>query len=165
MADKDKVIDSSGPAPEHNITILVFSLVGENCALEAKYVQSIVQMPPRITRVPNAPFHVKGVFNLRGNVVPVLDCGLKMGMGEMVQSSDTRVVVAEIEGIQFGFFVDAVREVREIPDTIIEHQSSYGSDVPIEYIEGVAKFDDGRLVVLLDLVSLFDIRELMEEEG
>lgn len=156
--------DEIAAAPENKFTLLVFDLVGEHCGLEAKFVQTIVHVPPRITRVPNAPYHVRGVINLRGTVVPVLDCGLKMGMGEMVRTSETRVVVAEVEGIQFGFFVDAVREVREISESIIERGQTTSASIDVEYIEGVAKFDDGRLVVLLDLVTLFDIRELLEEE-
>lgn len=150
---------------EKTMTLLVFDLVGEHCGLEAKFVQTIVHVPPRITRVPNAPSHVRGVINLRGTVVPVLDCGVKMGMGGMERTGDTRVVVAEVEGIQFGFFVDAVREVREIPESIIERGQVDTAGINVEYIEGVAKMDDGRLVVLLDLIALFDIRELLEEDA
>lgn len=151
-------------ALDNKITLLAFELVGEHCGLEAKFVQTIVHVPPRITRVPNAPFHVSGVINLRGTVVPVLDCAAKMGMGVTQTTPDTRVVVAEVEGIQFGFFVDAVREVREISEAIIEPGHVDTSGFNIEYIDGVAKMDDGRLVVLLDLVSLFDIKELLEED-
>lgn len=155
----------SAAATDATMTLLVFDLVGEHCGLEAKFVQTIVHMPPRITRVPNAPAHVSGVFNLRGTVVPVLDCGVKMGMGQAERTSDTRVVVAEVEGIQFGFFVDAVREVREVPESIIERGHVDSSGISVEYIDGVVKMDDGRLVVLLDLLSLFDIRELLEEDA
>lgn len=146
-------------------TLLIFDLVGEHCGLEAEFVQTIVHVPPRITRVPNAPAHISGVINLRGTVVPVLDCGIKMGMGQMVRSSETRVVVAEVEGIDFGFFVDAVREVRVVDDSIIDHNAAGAGEIQTRYINGVAKLDDGRLVVLLDLNTLFDIDELVDEQS
>lgn len=152
---------------ENKRTMLIFDLVGEHCGLEAKYVQTIVHMPPRITRVPNAPYHVRGVINLRGTVVPVLDCAMKMSMGETIPSNETRIVIAEVEGITFGFLVDAVREVREVADSTIERNGASGhqGNIDVNYIEGVAKLDTGRLVILLDLVSLFDVAELLEEEG
>lgn len=160
------VVDAS---TEEKQTLLVFDLAGEYCGLDAKFVQTIVHVPPRITRVPNAPYFVRGVINLRGTVVPVLDCAAKMDFGPTEQTSDTRVVVAEIEGIQFGFLVDAVREVREVSSSIIEQNAPRSGEVgrgqiAVEYILGVAKPEDGRLIVLIDLVSLFDINELLDEE-
>lgn len=146
-------------------TLLVFDLVGEYCGLDAEIVQTIVLVPPKITRVPNAQHYIRGVINLRGTVVPILDCIAKMGMGVTENTSDTRIVVAEVEGIRFGFLVDAVREVRVVSDSIIERGGNMrGGEIDASYITGVAKPEDGRLIVLLDLVSLFDINELLAEE-
>jgi purine-binding chemotaxis protein CheW len=124
--------------------LLVFDLVGEYCGLDVNMVREIVHVPPSITRVPNAPSYVRGVINLRGTVIPVLDMAVKMGNAPSQKTSDSRIVVAEYQDILFGVLVDAVREVRTI--------------------QGVAKLEDGRLIVLLDLAGLFDIDDLVQEE-
>lgn len=161
-ADK---ISSEAAAPARVRTLLVFDLAGEYCGLDVSSIREIVHLPPRITRVPNAPAHVKGVINLRGTIAPILDCMVKMGGAPTERTADSRIVVAEFEGIQFGVLVDAVREVRSVSDDIIETETSAGSStIGDEYILGVAKMDDGRLIVLLDLASLFDIDELAEDD-
>jgi len=146
-------------------TLLVFDLVGEHCGLPVNLVREIVHVPPRITRVPNAPHYVRGVINLRGTVIPVLDCAIKMGGSATGHSGESRIVVAEFEGIQFGVLVDAVREVKTVPDSLVETSDMSGAgDISANYVTGVAKMEDGRLIVLLDLALLFDITELLEEE-
>ncbi|MDR1472107.1 MAG: chemotaxis protein CheW [Synergistaceae bacterium] len=153
-------------AADKERTLLVFDLVGEYCGLDVNLVREIVHVPPRITRVPNAPHYVRGVINLRGTVIPVLDCALKMGGSFTDNTSDSRIVVAEFEGIQFGVLVDAVREVRAVPDSLIESDGSASSDsIGAQYVTGIAKMDDGRLIVLLDLAELFEITQLLEEEN
>ncbi|MDR0649725.1 MAG: chemotaxis protein CheW [Synergistaceae bacterium] len=160
-AERNEAVTS---APER--TLLVFDLVGEHCALDVNLVREIVHVPPRITRVPNAPHYVRGVINLRGTVIPVLDCALKMGGAYTDNTSESRIVVAEFEGIQFGVLVDGVREVRAVADSLIETGDASKNDgIGAAYVTGVAKMDDGRLIVLLDLAALFDINELLEEEN
>jgi purine-binding chemotaxis protein CheW len=153
-----------GSVVETERTLLVFDLVGEYCGLDVNLVREIVHVPPRITRVPNAPHYVRGVINLRGTVIPVLDCAMKMGGSQTGNTSESRIVVAEFEGIQFGVLVDAVREVRSVPDSLIESdESSSAGSIGTEYVIGIAKMDDGRLIVLLDLAQLFEITQLLEE--
>jgi len=165
-ATAKKNIDADDAVMEHERTLLVFDLVGEYCGLDVNLVREIVHVPPRITRVPNAPHYVRGVINLRGTVIPVLDCALKMGGSQTGNTSESRIVVAEFEGIQFGVLVDAVREVRSVPDSLIESEdSSSAGSIGTEYVVGIAKMDDGRLIVLLDLAELFDITQLLEEEN
>jgi purine-binding chemotaxis protein CheW len=155
-----------GAVIEKERTLLVFDLMGEHCGLDVSLVREIVHVPPRITRVPNAPHYVRGVVNLRGTVIPVLDCVSKMGGAQTESTNESRIVVAEFEGIQFGVLVDAVREVKAVPDSLIEAANSTGSaSIGANYILGVAKMDDGRLIVLLDLATLFEINELLEEES
>ena len=155
-----------GASTENERTLLVFDLAGEYCGLDVNLVREIVHVPPRITRVPNAPHYVRGVINLRGTVIPVLDCVIKMGGGHTEHTNETRIVVAEFEGIQFGVLVDAVREVRSVADSLIESgDSTKSSSIGDDYILGVAKMDDGRLIVLIDLAALFEIEELIEEDN
>lgn len=160
-----KAYDEERVAEQQN-TLLVFDLVGEYCGLPVNLVREIVHVPPRITRVPNAPDYVRGVINLRGTVIPVLDCAMKMGNTPSQGTAESRIVVAEFEEVLFGVLVDAVREVRTIPDSLVEasNTTSRTGDIGTNYVTGVAKMEDGRLIVLLDLASLFDINELLEEE-
>lgn len=157
--------DYSENVTEQETIYLVFDLLGENCGLNVAEVLSIVLVPPNITRVPNAPYYVRGVMNLRGTIIPVLDCGVKLGGATTVVEQESRVVVAEIEGVQFGVMVDAVREVRSVFDSQVEKpDTSNSSSLSVEYVSGIAKMDDGRLLVLLDLAKVFELEELLEEE-
>ncbi len=154
-----------GNIAEKERILLVFDLVGEHCALDVNMVREIVHVPPKISRVPNAESHVRGVINLRGTVIPVLDCAIKMGNARTEETSESRIVVAEYEDILFGVIVDAVREVRTIKERQIESgATSRGGSIATDYVQGVAKIEDGRLIVLLDLAGLFGIHELIEEE-
>ena len=137
--------------------ILVFELFKENYSLDVNMVREIVRVPPIITRVPHAPRFVRGVINLRGTVIPVMDISQKMGGEPQAINSESRIVVAEYEDVLFGFLVDAVREVSTITDSQVEPADSVDANVDKKYLLGVAKATDGRLIVLLDLVALFEI--------
>lgn len=151
---------------QHDRTLLVFDLAGEYCGLDVNLVREIVHVPPRVTRVPNAPPYVRGVINLRGTVIPVLDCIAKMNGGCTEDTNESRIVVAEFESIQFGVIVDGVREVRSVPESLIESgEHAKTGAIGDDYVLGVAKMEDGRLIVLLDLALLFEIDELLEEEN
>jgi purine-binding chemotaxis protein CheW len=145
--------------------ILVFELFKENYGLDVNKVREIVRVPPTITRVPKAPHFVRGVINLRGTVIPVMDISQKMGGEPQCINSESRIVVVELEDILFGFLVDAVREVSNITDAQVESADSVESSVDKKYLLGVAKAGDGRLIVLLDLGALFEVSEISEEDG
>jgi purine-binding chemotaxis protein CheW len=146
--------------------VLVFNLFGENYALDVNLVREIVRVPPIITRVPNASHYVRGVINLRGTVIPVMDISQKMGGEPQEITPESRIVVAVLdEDVLFGFLVDAVREVSTIWESQIESaDASMDASVDKKYLRGVAKADDGRLIVLLDLASLFELEEGDEKE-
>ncbi len=146
--------------------LLVFELAGENCGLEANYVRTIVTVPPRITRIPNSPGYVTGVINLRGSIIPVLDCQVKMNGMSTSREGDARIVVVEYEGVMFGIFVENVREVRTVYESQIETpDASRTGSIDMDYVVGIAKMDDGRLIVMLDLNTLFGIDEIMQEDN
>lgn len=146
--------------------LLVFELAGENCGLEANYVRTIVTVPPRITRIPNSPNYVTGVINLRGSIIPILDCQVKMNGMTTSREGDARIVVVEYEGVMFGIFVENVREVRTVYESQIETpDASRTGAIDMDYVVGIAKMDDGRLIVMLDLNTLFGIDEIMQEDN
>nr|WP_321500351.1 chemotaxis protein CheW [uncultured Dethiosulfovibrio sp.] len=141
--------------------ILVFGLNDENFGLDVQDIREIVRVPPIITRVPNAMGHIKGVINLRGTIVPVLDISLRIGGSSNDMSSESRIIVVEFSDILFGILVDNVREVNTIYEDQIEQVSDLESTVDQEFMRGVAKMEDGRLIVLLDLPALFQIDALV----
>src|SRR5690606_15326505 len=112
------------------------------------------RVPPVITRVPNAPDYIRGVINLRGTIVPVFDMELKLGMEEKALTEDSRIVVVSWNDIQFGILVDSVREVCTVFDSQIEQNIQLDTSMEKKYLLGVIKQEGGRLVVLLDLVTL-----------
>ncbi|MDD2207519.1 MAG: chemotaxis protein CheW [Aminobacterium sp.] len=144
--------------------ILVFSLGKEEFALNVNEVKEIVRVPPVITRVPNAPDYIRGVINLRGTIVPVFDMELKLGMEEKALTEDSRIVVVSWNDIQFGILVDSVREVCTVFDSQIEQNIQLDTSMEKKYLLGVIKQEGGRLVVLLDLVTLFDLDVILADE-
>ena len=144
---------------------LVFALYEEDYGLDVTYVREIVRVPPFITRVPNSPDYIRGVINLRGSIVPVFDMELKIGMNQKELTDEARIVVVSWNEILFGIIVDSVREVCTIYDSQIESAAKLNTTMDKKYLLGVAKLEDGRLIVLLDLASLFDIDQILDEEA
>ena len=148
---------------DREMIILVFGHNDENFGLEVNDVREIVRVPSSITRVPNAPSHIKGVINLRGIIVPVLDIASIMEGHEHERTTESRIIVVEYTDIQFGILVDEVREVNTIYESQIEQVPEMETSLSPDSVKGVAKVEDGRLIVLLDLPALFQIECLMEE--
>lgn len=144
------------------MTLLVFDLFGEHYAIEVSKIREIVRIPESITRVPNAPQYVCGVINLRGTVIPVMDVAVKMGRKEVERKNDSRIVVIEEEDIMFGIMVDSVREVRSVIVDQIESADSIDSAISKEYLEGIVRTKEGDLIVLLDVASVFEIKNFLE---
>ena len=143
---------------------LVFALGRENFGVDVNLVREIVRVPPFITRVPNAPMYIRGVMNLRGTIVPVFDMQLKIGMPHNPLTEDARIIVIEVNEVQFGIIVNSVREVRTIYDKQLEPATKLSSSVDKRYVLWVAKPSDDRLILLLDVSALFDLDQVLQEE-
>lgn len=157
---KDIDVESLG---EEHIN-LVFALGRENFGVDVNLVREIVRVPPFITRVPNAPAYIRGVMNLRGTIVPVFDMQLKIGMPHNPLTDDARIIVIAVSDVMFGIIVNSVREVRTIYDTQLEPATKLSSSVDKRYVLWVAKPSDDRLILLLDVSSLFDLDQVLQEE-
>lgn len=144
---------------------LIFALGGEDYGLHVNFVKEIVRLPPFITRVPNAPSSVRGVINLRGSIVPVFDMRQKMEVAENDLTDKARIVVLSWNEILFGILVDAVKEVSTIYDGQVEPTPQLNASIERKYLLGVAKRDDGRLIVLLDIPALFGIDDIIDEKS
>ncbi len=137
--------------------LVVFTLAGEYYGVNISRVESIIKMQP-ITAVPRAPQFVRGVTNLRGEILPVIDLCQRFGLSTDGASKETRIVVVDTQGTKIGMVVDAVSEVLHVSKDAIEPLSSMLATVDSAFIQGIAKVD-ARLIILLDLGKLLSSQE------
>ncbi|MGE0086014.1 MAG: chemotaxis protein CheW [Desulfococcaceae bacterium] len=139
---------------------LTFTLEEENFALEIAKVREVLDYT-KITRVPRMPDFLRGVINLRGNVVPVIDLRLKLGMAATEKKLDTCIVIAEImidrELVQVGALADSVKEVISLEAARISPPPRLGTKLRSEFIRGMGKLDEGFLIIL-------DIDKVLSED-
>lgn len=128
--------------------LVVFGLAGETYGVDISTVREIIQMQD-ITSVPGTASSVKGVTNLRGTVIPVVDLGKRFGLAEVKHNKNTRIVVINSRDNPIGVIVDSVDEVLRIPADSIEPPSQMILTSRSEYLLGIAKVAD-KLVILLD---------------
>jgi len=133
---------------------LTFFLGGETYGIPVLKVREIISMLP-ITQVPQVPAYMKGVINLRGKVIPVVDLRAKFSMHEAAATSSTCIVVVQIQGSEnqtklIGLIVDAVEEVANIAQVDIEPAPDFGGSISVQYILGMAKIK-GAVKSLLDI--------------
>jgi purine-binding chemotaxis protein CheW len=140
---------------------LAFQLHGEEFAIPVEKVREIMGVLD-ITAVPGTPPHVKGVLNLRGKVIPVVDLRLKFGMPALDYNDRTCIVVVQVTGTQgpmlMGVVVDSVAEVLQAASSDIEDTPSFGQDVRVPYVLGLAKIK-GEVKILLDIDQIMTERE------
>jgi purine-binding chemotaxis protein CheW len=145
---------------------LTFNLGDEEYGLEILKVYQIIGLM-NITPVPQTPHFVKGVINLRGTIIPVIDIRLKFGMMEIESTDKTCIIVLEVENnkesVQLGIIVDSVSEVLDISENEIEDAPSFGSDLDSAFILGMAKTKDSVKILLnIDRVMTgYDLQSFM----
>ena len=141
---------------------LTFSLEKEEYGIGILKVKEIIGMMP-ITLVPRTPPFVKGVINLRGKVIPVVDLRLKFGMTENDYSERTCIIVIEIDSdastILIGIVVDSVSEVLNIQENEIEETPAFGTQLNTDYILGMAKMGSG-VKILLNIDRVLSQKEV-----
>lgn len=140
------------------IQLVTFKIAQEEFGVDILRVQEIIRMMP-LTKVPNAPFFVEGVINLRGKVIPVIDMRKRFEMEATLHDSHTRIKVMDLRGQIVGFVVDAVCEVLRVQESIVESPPPVVAGIGSEYIRGVGKLND-RLLILLDLDKLLTEAEM-----
>ncbi len=128
---------------------LAFFLDEEEYGLEILKVHEIIGIM-EITPVPRTPNYTRGVINLRGKVIPVVDLRLKFGMEAKAQTEETCIIVVQAQDVTIGIVVDKVSEVLDIVTEDIEEAPSFGRDVDTDYILGIGK-SEGRVKLLLDI--------------
>lgn len=137
--------------------LVSFKLQNEEYGVDILAVQEINRILP-ITKVPNSPYFIEGVINLRGRIIPVVDLRKKFGFTERKPDKDTRIMVVDVEGKIVGLVVDGVSEVLRLTPDAIEPPPLMIADLKTEYIRGVGKLKD-RLLILLDLKMVLSKNE------
>lgn len=136
--------------------LVVFKLAEEEYAVSILKVQEIKRMT-EITRVPHTPDYLKGVMNLRGSVLPVIDLKKRLNLPQKDYTEDTRIIIVKAGEIAVGLIVDAVSEVTAVQSEQIEPPQAVTGNIGENYIEGVGKLEN-RLLILLNLDELIGIQ-------
>jgi len=136
---------------------LSFKLEQEDFALDIAHVREVLDLT-RLTRVPKAPEYVRGVINLRGAVVPVVDLNLKFGRNLTADTVHTRIIIGEVlvagEVITLGVMADSVQEVMELDPREIEPSPRIGLSLDTGFLKGMGRRDD-EFVMILDIDQVF----------
>ena len=163
MTRADEKIDQAVKAmADKEGKYLTFTLAEEEYGIGILKIKEIIGMLP-ITSVPQTPDFVKGVINLRGKVIPVMDLRLRFGMPSIDYTERTCIIVVEIGGssgtVLIGIVVDAVSEVLNIKGDDIEKTPTFGTKLNTDYILGMAKMEGG-VKILLDIDRVLSNDEL-----
>ncbi|MBI5418977.1 MAG: purine-binding chemotaxis protein CheW [Deltaproteobacteria bacterium] len=146
---------------------LTFELDDEVYGLDILKVKEIIGIMD-ITSVPQSPPYMKGVLNLRGKIIPVVDLRLKFGFAEREYTERTCIIVVELSGAEgkllVGIIVDAVSEVTNISDSDVEPTPDFGGSFTVDYIQGMAKIK-GKVVILLDISRVLSASGLGQMVG
>lgn len=143
---------------------LTFILEDELFAVDVIKVREVLDYT-NITKIPRTPDYMRGVINLRGSVVPVLDLRLKFGMSKTENTINTCIIVMEVvtdtETIILGALADSVQEVFELEPDQIEPTPRIGTRFNAEFLKGMGKRDD-KFLMILDIDKIFTFEELSE---
>jgi purine-binding chemotaxis protein CheW len=143
---------TAASASQHEGKYLTFCLDGEEYGLEILKVREIIGMMA-ITTVPRTPTFIKGVINLRGKVIPVIDLRTKFGLAEAERTDETCIIVVDVGDVEVGVVVDRVSEVRDIPGGDIDDPPSFGTTVDASFILGMGKIKE-KVTILLDITRV-----------
>ncbi|HEX8963227.1 MAG TPA: chemotaxis protein CheW [Rhodocyclaceae bacterium] len=160
-ADAGPVAPAAPASPEHT-QYLTFMLGGSVFAVGILRIKEIIEYG-ELTVVPRMPDFIRGVINLRGAVVPVVDLAVRFGGAPTGVTRRTCIVIVEIEDGDaqqvIGIMVDAVNEVLEIPFDQVEPPPAFGATIRTDFIQGMGKVD-GRFIILLDMGRVLSVDEM-----
>jgi len=139
------------------LQLVVFKLGREEYAISILQVQEIKKVTD-ITRVPHTPDYIKGVMNLRGSVLPVIELKKRLGLVLEDYTDDTRIIIVKVADVSVGMIVDAVSEVMAISQQNIESSSNVVGGIAETYVSGVGKLNN-RLIIILNLEAVIGINQ------
>lgn len=142
-------------AAEENLQVVAFKLRNEEYGISILNVQEIRNLTD-ITRVPFAQDFIKGVINLRGSVLPVIDLKQRLGLEETPYTDDTRIVTVTIDDLHVGMLVDAVTEVLTLTAKPIDAKKAVNGKELTKFLSGIGNID-GRLIIMLNLEEIIGL--------
>lgn len=156
VMDEQQRAESLNRPREYNTTQYIVTQLGEEqYGIDIKLISNIVRMQ-KITRVPKVSSYIRGVINLRGEVIPVISLRLKMGLQDDEITKKTRIIILTLEQHEsIGVLVDEVKEVVTLDEEHVE-KVSYDKDDKSKFLSGVGKYDE-------KLISLLDINAVLAE--
>ena len=153
---------TSDPKPQQSIQYLTFHLAGEEYAVGILHVKEIIEYGT-LTRIPKTPASIRGVINLRGNVVPVIDLALKFGLEERPVTARTCIVMVEVEidraRTVMGIIADSVSQVISLAEEDILPAPPFGTQVRIDFLHGMGKSGD-KFVLVLNIDKVLGAEDL-----
>jgi purine-binding chemotaxis protein CheW len=152
--------DARAAAREQTLQMINFTVGGDEYAVEIQKVREVINFR-EITQLPKAPSFVKGIINLRGEVIPVIDLREKFGLSHEGYSPLTNVVIVEIGRKAVGVVVDSVRHVIRVAPSDLAPSPPFIGGLSGRYVNGVAKLGE-RLIVVLDMEKILTVPEMIE---
>jgi len=141
---------------DKTIKVLSFVLDDKEYGIDINYITTVIENDYSITRVPGTPKFIKGVINLRGDIVPIMELRNKLKLPPVEDTIDTKVIVVDFNEVLLGIKVDKVNEVIEIPKSSFEPLSSISDDENLEYYQGISKVGD-KIIILIDIEKIIEI--------
>lgn len=145
------------------LKVIVFALGTEEYGIEVDKVRTIERMSP-ITRVPKTASFIKGVINLRGVVVPVIDLRGRFQLTETTPTENSRIIVVAVAEMEVGFIVDSANDVIDIGTDTIDLPPEIVGGIKAKYLRGIAKLGEGRLLIMLNLSEVLNKNEIIQLE-
>ncbi len=144
------------------LQLVSFKIGREEFGIDILQVQEINKITS-VTKIPNSPYFIEGVINLRGRVIPIIDLRMRLGLEKITHTNNTRIIVVNVSGRTVGFIVDAVSEVLRIPASITEEPPQIISGIDTEFIKSVGKLED-RILILIDLEKIISYENCHQVE-
>ncbi|WP_338026076.1 chemotaxis protein CheW [Abyssisolibacter fermentans] len=135
---------------------VVFKIGEQNYAIDIFKVK-IIERISDFTRVPNAPNYIKGIINLRGDVVPVMDLRVRFGMESKIDKENSRIIIIKYEELVVGLIVDSSSEVINLDLNEIDNPPNVGDFKQYDYINGIGKKDE-RMIMILDVKKVLELQ-------
>ena len=156
--------DHSAGSDDETTQYLTFFAADERYAIDILDVKEIVEIA-QMTRVPMTPDYIRGVINLRGSVVPVIDLAVRLGKAGSEVTKRSCIVLVEIESRgewqQIGMLVDEVNEILEIPESHLQPAPDFGTDIRTDFIRAMGRVDD-IFLILLEVGNVLSLQELSQ---
>lgn len=141
---------------------LTFFLGNEQYGIAIERIKEIIAMM-KITSVPKIPPYMRGVINLRGSIIPIIDTRLRFAMDSREADMHTAIIIVEVEKVNIGFIVDRVEEVASIDTANLSEPPKFGSQIDTDFISSVAQIEEN-VVMILDVLKLFEADEIISLE-